>query len=182
MSRFCLLILSVFLLGCNPPVTNGSAQTADEPRTATPPEQVVAPPSESPTEPDLGQTLPISAKAILAGKVIELEVAGTPEQQAMGLMYRRSLADNRGMLFTFNPPQTVSFWMKNTLIPLDMVFIQAGKIKAIAANVPPCKNDPCPTYGPDVPVDRVIELRAGRAAELGLKEGDLVNIEFLNLR
>ncbi len=98
----------------------------------------------------------------------------------MGLMYRRSLADNRGMMFIFDPPQPVSFWMKNTLIPLDIVFLEGGKVKAISPNVPPCKSDPCPTYGPNVAIDRVIELRGGRAAELGLKPGDNVTIEFLN--
>jgi uncharacterized membrane protein (UPF0127 family) len=181
MSRFCLLILSIFLLGCHPPVPNSSAQAPNPTGTAAPPEPAVVSPSEAPVDRNLGQTLPISAKAIIAGKVIELEVASSPEQQAMGLMYRRSLADNRGMMFTFDPPQPVSFWMKNTLIPLDIIFLEGGKVKAISADVPPCKSDPCPTYGPNVAVDRVIELRGGRAAELGLKPGDRVSIEFLKV-
>ena len=127
-----------------------------------------------------GQTLPISAQAIIAGHTIGLEVAKTPQQQAIGLMYRTSLADNRGMLFPFNPPQPVSFWMENTLIPLDMIFLQHGVVKAIDPQVPPCTTNPCPTYGPKVPVDQVIELRGGRAAQLGLKVGDQVKIDFLN--
>ena len=127
-----------------------------------------------------GQTLPISAQAIVAGHIIRLEVAQTQQQQAIGLMYRTTLADNRGMLFPFEPPQSVRFWMKNTLIPLDMVFLQNGVVKAIAANVPPCTAAPCSMYGPQTPINQVIELRSGRAAELGLKVGESVKIQSLN--
>jgi hypothetical protein len=116
----------------------------------------------------------------MAGQRISLEVARTSQEQAMGLMYRTSLAPDRGMLFSFNPPQPVNFWMKNTLIPLDMIFLRNGEIQAIAPNVPPCTTTPCPTYGPQVPIDQVIELRGGRAAELSLKVGDRVNIKFLD--
>jgi hypothetical protein len=98
----------------------------------------------------------------------------------MGLMYRTTLADDRGMLFPFEPPQPVSFWMKNVRIPLDMIFLRDGEVKAIAASVPPCTAEPCPTYGPPTAVNQVIELRGGRAAELGLKVGDRVKIKFLD--
>jgi uncharacterized protein len=136
--------------------------------------------SSSPT--NAGQMLPISAQAEIRGQRISLEVARTRQQQQMGLMYRTSLADNRGMLFPFDPPQPTSFWMKNTKIPLDMIFLRDGQVKAIFANVPPCKADPCPSYGPEntILIDQVIELRAGRAAELGLKVGDRVTIKFLD--
>jgi uncharacterized membrane protein (UPF0127 family) len=126
-----------------------------------------------------GQELPISAKATMAGQIIQLEVAQTPQQQAMGLMHRPPLPDDRGMLFPFDPPRPVLFWMKNTPAPLDMVFLLNGQVKAIAADVPPCNADPCPTYGPGTFVNQVIELRAGRAAELGLKTGDRVTVQFL---
>jgi len=94
-------------------------------------------------------------------------------------MYRDELPADRGMLFPFNPPLQVGFWMKNVRIPLDMIFMARGEVKWIARNVPPCKADPCPTYGPSMPIDQVIELRGGRAAELGLKEGDRIEIEFI---
>lgn len=123
--------------------------------------------------------LPISATAEMAGQQISLEVARTPQEQAMGLMYRTSLDPDRGMLFSFGWPQPVSFWMKNTKIPLDMVFLLKGQVKAIEANVPPCTTNPCPSYGPQTLIDQVIELRGGRAAELGLKAGDQVIIKFL---
>ena len=123
--------------------------------------------------------LPVGAKATLGGEVIALEVARTPQQQALGLMYRTDLPENRGMLFDFESPRTAHFWMKNVEIPLDMIFLRDGQIRMIASNVPPCNSTPCPTYGPEGLVDKVIELPGGRAKELGLETGDRVNIEFL---
>jgi uncharacterized membrane protein (UPF0127 family) len=135
--------------------------------------------SSSPAAP-MGQVLPLSAFFQVANQTIQLEVARTPAEQAMGLMYRTSLADDRGMLFPFKPSRPVQFWMKNTLIPLDMLFVHNGTIRFISENVPPCKADPCPTYGaPAIEIDQVIELRAGRAAELGLKIGDRISIKPL---
>ncbi|AFZ03870.1 DUF192 domain-containing protein [Calothrix sp. PCC 6303] len=123
-----------------------------------------------------GQQLPITAVAILPkGDKIQLEVAKTTPQQAMGLMYRPALPDNRGMLFPFNPPQAVSFWMKNVPVALDMVFVRDGVVQYIQASAAPCPKEPCPNYGPgNKLIDQVIELRSGRAAELGLKVGDRI--------
>ncbi|MEG4224589.1 DUF192 domain-containing protein [Microcoleus sp. N9_B2] len=163
----------VFLLGCSPtlPIANAGATG------------ILA--AQSPTATTSGQVLPVSARARIAdrplaepSKRIELEVAKTPEQQAMGLMYRTSLPDDRGMLFEFKPARQVNFWMKNCQISLDMIFLRDGVVEAIAAETPPCTADPCPTYGPNTAVDRVIELRGGRAAELGVKVGDRIEIEF----
>jgi len=125
------------------------------------------------------QNLSVGARATIGNQVIELEVARTSASQALGLMFRETLADDRGMLFPFNPPQPVRFWMKNVSFPLDMIFLRQGEIRAIAPNVPPCDRTPCPTYGPDVLVDQVIELRGNRAADLGLKVGDDIIVEFL---
>lgn len=126
-----------------------------------------------------GQMLPIGAKAKMGGETIELEVAKTPEQQEMGLMYRSFLPNNRGMLFEFGAPRYTRFWMKNTLVPLDIIFLKGKEVKAIIANVPPCTSDPCKSYGPSVEIDRVIEIAGGRAAELGLKVGDRIAIEYI---
>ncbi len=126
-----------------------------------------------------GQFLPISAKANINGHLINLEVTKTIPQQAMGLMYRTSLPDDRGMLFSFKPAKPVRFWMKNCQMSLDMIFLHNGVVQKIEANVPPCKTEPCPTYGPDVPVDQVIEVRGGLAAKLGVKLRDRVSIQFL---
>lgn len=123
-----------------------------------------------------GQQLPIEARAVIGSQEIGLEVARTPEQQAIGLMFRRELAANRGMLFPFGQTRIARFWMKNTLIPLDMVFLRDGRVVAIEANVPPCREDPCPSYGPNLWVNAVLELPAGRSAQLGLKVGDQLTI------
>ncbi|RCJ27508.1 hypothetical protein A6770_25535 [Nostoc minutum NIES-26] len=157
------LMLGILLMGC-------SIQTNAKSPATTP---------STPLETSAGQTLPISAKAIVPnGTTIQLEVAQSPEQQAKGLMYRPALPDNRGMLFKFSSAQPVRFWMKNVPVPLDMVFLQNGMVKYIQASAPPCASEPCPTYGPNVPIDTVIELRSGRAEELNLQNGDRVKIEF----
>jgi uncharacterized protein len=126
----------------------------------------------------LVQKLPLSAQITVNGRVILLEVARTPEQQSIGLMNRTDLATNRGMLFVFSPPRPVSFWMKNTLIPLDMIFVSNGVVKHVGQQILPCAGDPCPSYGPEprTDIDGVIELRGGRAAELRLKVGDRLKI------
>ncbi len=165
--NFLIIGVIVFLLGCSPtlPVANADATG------------ILV--SQSPTATTSAQVLPISARARIADRPIKLEVAKTSEQQAMGLMYRTSLPDDRGMLFEFKPARLVNFWMKNCKISLDMIFLRDGVVEAIEVSAPPCTADPCPTYGPDTAVDRVIELRGGRAAELGVKVGDRIAIEFL---
>jgi uncharacterized membrane protein (UPF0127 family) len=127
----------------------------------------------------MAQNLPISAIADIAGEKVQLEVANTPQEQATGLMGRTSLGDDRGMLFPFNPPRPVQFWMKNTLISLDMIFVRQGVVKAIATDVPPCKSDPCPAYGSaNEVIDQVIEVRGGRSKALGLKVGDRLPVQL----
>ena len=102
-----------------------------------------------------------------------VEVARTPEEQAQGLMFRNSVPPDRGMIFPYDPPVQVSFWMKNTLVPLDILFIGPdGKIGRIAANTTPMSLDPVPSIDP---VSAVLEIAGGRAAELGIREGDKVD-------
>ncbi|WNC32053.1 MULTISPECIES: DUF192 domain-containing protein [unclassified Thermosynechococcus] len=125
------------------------------------------------------QYLPITAKARIHDTWIQLEVARTPAQQQLGLMFRSELPPDRGMLFPISPPQVASFWMKNCLISLDLIFLRDGKVVAIAPAAPPCETLPCPTYESGVPVDAVLELAGGRAAELGLKVNDSVKIQYL---
>ena len=123
-----------------------------------------------------GQQLPTTAIAKIDDEAIQLEVAQTPQQQAIGLMFRESLADDRGMLFPFPAERVARFWMKNVPISLDMIFLDGDRVIDIAADVPPCQAEPCPVYGPDVLVDGVIELRGGRAEELGVEVGDAIEI------
>jgi uncharacterized protein len=130
--------------------------------------------------PKKGQTLPLEAQTTIQGKTIQLEVARTVDQQATGLMFRTELAEDRGMIFLFNPPTPIKFWMKNTLIPLDMVFARSGKVVYLQRNAPPCKTLDCPTYGADSPqlVDQVIELQAGTIDRLKLNVADPIKVEF----
>lgn len=101
-----------------------------------------------------------------------VEIAETGEQQAQGLMFRKSLAPDRGMVFPRDPPGDASFWMKNTLIPLDIIFIRPdGTIARIAENTVPMSLDPVPSLEP---VGAVLEIAGGRSAELGIRAGDKV--------
>ena len=102
-----------------------------------------------------------------------VEVARTPEEQAYGLMNRQSLAPDRGMIFPYSPPQPVGFWMKDTLIPLDIIFIApGGTILRIEENTVPLSLEP---VGSGEAVEAVLELAGGRSAELGIAAGDRVS-------
>jgi uncharacterized membrane protein (UPF0127 family) len=100
-----------------------------------------------------------------------VEVAAQVEEQERGLMFRRSLSADRGMIFPYDPPQDVGFWMKNTLIPLDMLFIRANGQIARIATAKPLDLSSVPA---GEPVAAVLELRGGLAAELGIEPGDRV--------
>jgi len=104
-----------------------------------------------------------------------VEVARSAAEQEQGLMNRRSLGPDAGMLFPFAPPRPASFWMRNTLIPLDMIFIRPdGVIARIAANTVPMSETPIVVAEP---MTAVLELAGGRAAQLGIREGDRVSWE-----
>lgn len=101
-----------------------------------------------------------------------VEIADTPEAIQQGLMHRETLAPDAGMLFDFGETRPASMWMKNTLIPLDMLFIlQDGKVVAIARNAQPHS---LRSLSPGVPVRGVLEIPGGRARELGIEPGDTV--------
>ena len=102
----------------------------------------------------------------------DVELATTPDQLSFGLMYRRSLAVDAGMLFDYSRPQKVAMWMKNTLIPLDMVFIDAvGKVAHISERTVP---QSLRTISSQVPVRAVLELNGGTVARLKIKNGDRI--------
>lgn len=105
--------------------------------------------------------------------VFRVEVARTAQQQARGLMFRTAMGADEGMLFPMDPPRGASFWMRNTVIPLDLIFVGVdGRISNIAANAIPYDESPLRSAGL---VTAVLELNGGRAAELGLKAGDKVS-------
>lgn len=100
----------------------------------------------------------------------KVEFAETPAEHAKGLMYRQELAKDAGMLFDFHAEQPVSFWMQNTFIPLDMVFVGAdGVVKNIHVNARPLDTTAIPSGGP---VQYVLEIAGGRSKEIGLAVGD----------
>jgi uncharacterized protein len=102
----------------------------------------------------------------------KVEMARTPEQQERGLMFRQSLPPDGGMLFPMDPPRTASFWMRNTVIPLDMIFIRDdGTIARIAAETTPYSEVPVDS---GEPVAAVLEIAGGQSAALGIAEDDKV--------
>jgi uncharacterized membrane protein (UPF0127 family) len=109
-----------------------------------------------------------------AGKtVISVEVADTFEERTKGLMYRKSLESNKGMFFVFETDQPLNFWMKNTLIPLDMIFLDGNySVVKIQKNAQPCKKDPCQIYSSGRAAKYVIEVNGGMSDKMGLKVGD----------
>ena len=113
-----------------------------------------------------------------SGVVYRVEIARTPEEQAQGLMFRESLPPESGMLFLFSDAAPHNFWMKNTMIPLDMIWMDgAGRVIFVSANTPPCKADPCPSYGPDVPAVTVLEIAGGQAAKEKVTVGSRIRFE-----
>jgi len=137
------------------------------------------PPKPAPTA-GPPQYLPLTARWCLPDHgCLELEEPRGPRQFAWGLQERPPLPPMRGMWFAFSPPAPARFWMHRTPAPLDMVFVRQGRVIAIEARVPPCPRLPCPSYGPGVPVDGVLEIGAGRAAALGIELGTPVRIEPL---
>lgn len=114
------------------------------------------------------------AQVELKGKQFAVEIADDDEERARGLMFRESMADDHGMLFVFDEDAPQSFWMKNTFIPLDMLFIdRQGRIVRIAARTTPHSLD---SISSGEPVTRVLELRGGEAKARGIQAGDHVRV------
>jgi hypothetical protein len=112
------------------------------------------------------------------GFVVSVEIAADDELRAQGLMYRDHLRPGTGMLFLFARDEEHAFWMKNTVIPLDMVWIDANqRVVAVKYNVPPCKVENCPSYPPGVLSRYVLEVAGGVAQQHGIKAGDQLRFE-----
>ena len=135
------------------------------------------------------QTPPASPPAAVSGPrlilpngaAIQVELATDDATRAQGLMFRDHLADDRGMLFLFPESGEYPFWMKNTLIPLDMIWIDdQRRVAHVASNVPPCKADPCPNYPPNANAKYVLELAAGVAAKHHLANGQTLRFEGMD--
>jgi uncharacterized membrane protein (UPF0127 family) len=138
----------------------------------------------SPSEPQAQPPLPVIKVVIDTQKgqvTFNVEVAADGASQEKGLMYRTTLAPDAGMLFDFHRPNLVVFWMKNTPLSLDMVFIRAdGTVSTIAADTVPYSEEKIPA---SEPVRAVLEINGGRAMALGIQPGDKVHAEiFGNVR
>lgn len=125
-----------------------------------------------PLDPKKAQSLP-EAPLSIAGHNFTVELADDDQEREIGLMHRGQMAADHGMLFDFTTPRRVGFWMRNTFIPLDMLFVKSdGEIVSIIENVKPHSETP---VGPDRPVRAVLELNGGTVKKLGLKVGDVVH-------
>lgn len=128
--------------------------------------------------------MPVKEKTAAKGPVVVLntqngkteiavDIVDTMETRTRGLMFRESMPEDEGMFFVFEEEDEKSFWMKNTLIPLDMIFIGADyRVVSITKGAVPCKADPCGSYPSKGPAKYVLEVNAGVSDKAGLKEGD----------
>lgn len=106
------------------------------------------------------------------GFTVFLDVPETDAEKAEGLMYRASLPEQQGMLFLLSHPSRPSLWMKDTWIPLDVVFLDGrGRVLEVLPNLPPCRDEPCPQYSPAEPASAILEVAAGTASRHGVAPG-----------
>lgn len=123
-----------------------------------------------PSTPQSGLT---EVQVVLKGQPITVELAQTRTQWQQGLMNRSYLEPGHGMLFVGQKSKPMSFWMKNTLIPLDILFFDKDwRLVGLHQDVPPCTTPTCPSYSSPLPAQHVLELNAGHAAKLGVNLWD----------
>jgi uncharacterized membrane protein (UPF0127 family) len=108
---------------------------------------------------------------------VNVEIADSAEERQRGLMNRRTLPENAGMLFTRQQPEESSFWMKNTLIPLSLAVWGPDRKIAVILDMVPCRAEPCEIYNPGVPWVGALEVNQGFFEEHGVKVGDEIRIE-----
>lgn len=111
--------------------------------------------------------------------MVNVEVADTPQKQSQGLMFRENMKWDHGMLFIFDNETILSFWMKDALIPLDMIFVdKTFRIINVVDNALPCNIEPCPDYSSEKPAKYVIEVNAGFAETNDIEAGDFISINL----
>ena len=110
---------------------------------------------------------------------LKVEIAANEKQRETGLMFRQALAADQGMLFVFEEQSSIHVWMKNTLIPLDVIFIdQTGKIVSMLKNLPPCKQTNCPVYHSAAPASFMLEVNAGFIEQQQIQPGQAIKLPF----
>ncbi len=118
----------------------------------------------------------MSSKVIINEKSFNVEIADNPAERAQGLMFRKELKENSGMLFIFPSSEKYSFWMKNTFIPLDIIWIDENlEIVYIHENAQPCK-DECNSITPDKEAKYILEINSGLSERYGIEIGNRVEI------
>ena len=111
-------------------------------------------------------------------RVIRVELAINEEERAIGLMFRESLPEDRGMLFLFPSCAQHPFWMKNCFFPLDLIWMdEDGTVLAVVSDAPPCRDEDCPQYAPDVAACYVLEINGGLAKKWNIERGSQLRIE-----
>jgi len=109
---------------------------------------------------------------------IEVEIVDNSEERQKGLMFRENLDRDKGMLFIFDSSGVYPFWMKNTLIPLDIIWIDSeGRVVFINKDTQPCVSDPCQNYNPGLEALYVLEINAGVSEEVGIEVGSSINFK-----
>lgn len=151
MRRLLMAVAAVILVsGCSP---------AEQPQTGLPKTEIVIDTANGPVR-------------------LKVEIAATEESRRKGLMFRATLGADEGMLFDFHREQLAAFWMKDTILPLDMVFIRAdGTVSTIAENAVPYSQEPVPS---SEPVQAVLEINAGQARVLGITTGEKVHAKIFH--
>jgi hypothetical protein len=110
---------------------------------------------------------------------VKVELARTPEERSRGLQFRTDLAEDKGLLFTFPEDDFYSFWVKDTLLALDIIWLdEFQRVVDMAQNVPPCLEDPCPQYTPTAKARYVVETKAGFVDKIYLKKGDFAEFHL----
>lgn len=118
----------------------------------------------------------VSIKGASGTLLVRAEIADTPAERARGLMGRRDVPPGSGMLFLYERAGNWGgYWMRNTLVPLDIAFVRSGKVVGVF-RMEPCRTDPCPLTAPDEPFDSAVETTAGAFAAAGVAAGSSVRV------
>jgi len=124
-----------------------------------------------------GGVVPLTISTAEGEVTLQVEIADTPDERRTGLMGRTSLDADAGMAFLWSAPTEGDFWMKDTLIPLQIAFWDEGDRIVQIIDMVPCTSDPCPTYGPGEPYVGAVEANAGWFTEHGVAPGDTVELD-----
>ena len=171
LARVAVLTVSITMLllvgtGCSPSPTADESTAAATDAGALPAETPPMPPSPTAVFPD--------------GFSATIELAITPDELAQGLMFRPSLPDDRGMLLIFSEERLPNIWMMNTLVALDLVYLdRTGRVVDVITDAQPCPGEPCPRFTPKLPAQAVLEIPAGAAGAHAITEGTV--IEFTHV-